>query len=156
MSSHRDWFQAYSLLKTPRKIWLGDNTFILAHGVGHIPIHMCADHKWNRAILQDVLYVPDLHGNLLSVSALTQHGAQVHFAPKSCEIRDKNSILTCVGHLEDNLYILNARTYVWDSAQVDEPKADEDFFSAGHVTALQLRMHSQMATVDVKLRHRYL
>ena len=60
MSSHRDWFQAYSPLDPPRKIWLGDNTFIQALSVGRIPIHMRADHKWNWAILQDVLYVLDL------------------------------------------------------------------------------------------------
>ena len=72
MSSHRDWFQAYRQLKRLHKVWLGDNTFIQAHGVGCIPIHMHTDRKWNRVVLQDVLYVPELHGNLLSVSALAQ------------------------------------------------------------------------------------
>jgi len=75
MSLHRDWFQAYRQLKRPRKVWLRDNTFILAHGVGRIPVHMHANQKWNRVVLQDVLHIPELHGNLLSVSALAQRGA---------------------------------------------------------------------------------
>ena len=75
MSSHQDWFQLYTQLEKPRKVWLGDNTSIMAYGVSHILIHMRMDSKWNRVILQDVLHVPNLHGNLLSVSMLAQCGA---------------------------------------------------------------------------------
>jgi len=155
MSSHQDWFQTYSQLDTPCKVWLGDNTFILAHGIGCIPIHMHADHKWNQVILQDVLHVPDLHGNLLSMSALMQRGAHVHFAAKTCKIHDKNDVLTCIGHLKDNLYILDARMYVHDTAciaQVDNPKLDSDFSGS----EMALRAHSQMATADVWLWHHHL
>ena len=153
MSLNWDWFLAYSLLDPPHKIWLGDNTYIQALGVGRIPIHMRADHKWNRAILQDILYIPELYGNLLSVSALAQCGAQVKFAPKTCEIQDKDNILTCIGHIEGNLYILDARTYVRDPthiAQVNVPKLDEDFCN-GHEMAL--RTHAQAATTNTSLRH---
>jgi len=51
MSSQCDWFQAYQLLATPHKVWLGNNSYILAHGVGHIPIHMQANNKWNKVVL---------------------------------------------------------------------------------------------------------
>ena len=72
MSSQHDWFQAYQPLATPRKVWLSDNSYILAHGVGRIPIHMQANEKWNKIVLQDVLHVPKLHRNLLLVSALAK------------------------------------------------------------------------------------
>jgi len=156
MSSHRDWFQAYSPLNPLHKIWLRDNTFIQALSIGCIPIHMHANCKWNRAILQDVLYVLALHINLLSVSMLALCGTQVHFAPKTCEIQDKDNLLTCIGHVEDNLYILDACTYVCKPTcitQVNIPKSDEDFFAAGHVTALRFHVHTQAVTANTPLGH---
>jgi len=72
MSSQCDWFQSYQPSTTPRKVWLGDNSYILAHGISRIPISMQANNKWNKIILQDALYVPELHSNLLSVSTLTK------------------------------------------------------------------------------------
>ncbi|KAI0061978.1 hypothetical protein BV25DRAFT_1804481, partial [Artomyces pyxidatus] len=112
MSSQRHWFHQYQPLDVPRKVWLGDNRHILAHGTGRVPVLMQARGRWNKVILQDVLYVPDLHGNLLSVSALARRGAVVQFLGKTCEILDKDGILTCEGHLEDSLYIVHARTEV--------------------------------------------
>jgi len=116
MSSHRDWFQSYQPLKPPCKVWLGDNSYILAQGVGQILVRMRADHKWSRILLQDVLHVPDLHGNLLSVSALARRGARIQFLNETCEIVDKTGHLTCVGNLEDNLYILDTQTVTECSA----------------------------------------
>src|SRR5882762_4076276 len=109
------WFQRYTPLSSPRKVWLGDNSYITAHGIGHIPVHMRAKNKWNRVILQDVLYVPELHGNLLSVSALAKRGPRVQFFDHRREILDKDGTLTCVGHLDNSLYVVDARTSVSDS-----------------------------------------
>ena len=45
---------------------------------------MKANDDWHKATLGNVLYVPDLHGNLLSVSHLIHRGAEVRFTKGGC------------------------------------------------------------------------
>ncbi len=66
-------------------------------GVGRIAVEMKAERRWNRAVLQDVIYVPELHGNLLSVSQLARRGADVNFTKGGYQIHDQHGLLTCVG-----------------------------------------------------------
>jgi hypothetical protein len=70
---------------------------------------MKAAGDWHHAVLQDVLYVPELHGNLLSVSQLARCGADVRFAKGGCQIYDQHGALTCEGPLRGNLYIMPVR-----------------------------------------------
>ena len=58
--------------------------------------------------LNKVLYVPDLSKNLLSVSAMTQMGAEVLFNDGKCIISKDEREIT-IGHLVDSkLYVVNA------------------------------------------------
>jgi len=140
-------------------VWLGDNSYITAHGIGHIPVHMRAKNKWNRVILQDVLYVPELHGNLLSVSALAKRGARVQFFDHRCEILDKDGTLTCVGHLDNSLYVVDARTSISDSARLTHvdvfPSEGDDIPTDDDATAAYTA-RSQISTADVRTWHRRL
>jgi len=104
MCSNHKWFTHFTHLATPVNIVLGDNSSIEGTGVGRIAVQMKAEGKWYRAVLQDVLYVPELHGNLLSASQLTRYGADVRFAKGGCQIHDQKGILTCEGTLRGNLY----------------------------------------------------
>ena len=72
--SKRDWFTRFTALALPINIVLGDNSAIHGTGIGRIAVQMMANGKWVRAVLQDVIYVPELHGNILSVSQLTRRG----------------------------------------------------------------------------------
>src|SRR5882757_4240315 len=66
MCSRREWFTYFNSLPSPISVVLGDNHSIPATGVGRVIVCMCAKGKWKHQMLQNVLYVPDLHGNLLS------------------------------------------------------------------------------------------
>lgn len=46
-------------------------------------------------ILQNVLYVPDLSKNLVSVTAMTRTGAEVYFDEKKCIKNDRKFV---IGH----------------------------------------------------------
>jgi hypothetical protein len=61
------------------------------------------------AIIQKALHVPDLHGNLLSVSNLTNHGLKVIFEPDNCQIFNKTGKLIGKAYLRNNLYVLDAQ-----------------------------------------------
>jgi hypothetical protein len=79
---------------------------------------MHADNKWKTAIFQEVLFVPDLHGNLLSISYLAQHGASLLFSGASCSLRDKTGTVTCQGYMSSNLYIMDIRTVISEKVHV--------------------------------------
>jgi hypothetical protein len=68
---------------------------------------MLANGKWINSILQDVLYVLDLYGNLLSISHLAQCDAEVHFLGEACQVYDQRKSLILKGGLCNNLYVMN-------------------------------------------------
>jgi hypothetical protein len=109
MSSCQEWFHQYIPLTKPIKVVLGDNSAIIATSVGHIFVRMHNGSRWFPAILQDILHVPDLHGNLLSVSHFNHHGNEIHFTNQRCELLDKSRTITCVSHLQGSLYQMDIK-----------------------------------------------
>jgi GAG-pre-integrase domain len=71
---------------------------------------MCAGNEWNDVILQNILYVPKLHGNLLSVSHLTDCGANVRFAGQGCHIYNLYGNIIYESQRHQNLYLMNIYT----------------------------------------------
>ena len=57
--------------------------------------------------MHDVLRVPNLHSNLLSVSKLILRGLNVHFNLLECVVRASNGEILAVALLESNLYQLD-------------------------------------------------
>lgn len=107
MSCNREWFYSFTTLTRPIRVTLGDDSTIHATGVGHIPVRMRANGRWNNAVLQDVLYVPDLNGNLLSVARITQRGADIRFTGEGCQLYTQARQLTCSGQLQGKLYMMD-------------------------------------------------
>ena len=61
---------------------------------------ICVEHKKNKQNLlmaSEVLFVPKLAKNLLSVRAMTKHGAKVCFAGDKC-IASKNGQSVVIGY----------------------------------------------------------
>lgn len=55
--------------------------------------------------LKELLYVPELSGNVLSVSRITDEGYSVVFGPTSCRILDGNKVIA-IGEKNEGLYYL--------------------------------------------------
>ncbi|KIL57633.1 hypothetical protein M378DRAFT_16140, partial [Amanita muscaria Koide BX008] len=110
MSSQRHWFHMYRDLSPPKKVWLGDERYILATGIGQLHLEMNLDNGQKcLTIIRSAYFVPDLSGNLISISYLTKRGYGVNFDEGGCCILNKKSGDLCgVAHEVDNLYILNA------------------------------------------------
>ena len=158
MCSNREWFTHFTPLLTPVKIVLGDNSSIQGTGVGRIAVEMKAKGQWNRAVLQDVLYIPELHGNLLSVSQLACHAANVRFAKGGCQIHDQRGVLTCKGSLCGNLYIMPIRVILAESArmavaQVDAFPTDGEELAPHTDAATALVAHSATSKANVHTWH---
>lgn len=110
---------------------------------------MFANGKWINSVLQDVLYVPDLHGNLLSVLHLTCRGAEVHFLREDCHVYDRRKSLILEGGLHNNLYIIKlsvispvtANITIFDSYTIDIMQPPDH--------ALTMRLTSAAASLDL-------
>ena len=99
----------YVEFKQPCIVNLGDNRSILAYGKGTYRIVAdLGDHVQNIS-LRDVLYLPDLENNLLSVRAMVKLGSNVRFEGEECEIT-RNSKLLAVGKMQGKLYMLKITT----------------------------------------------
>jgi len=111
MSSQQKWFITYEKLLELRRVWLGDEHFILAVGTGRVQLTVTVDGHNSEYILSDVYHVPSLNGNLLSVSALNRHGYNLNFASLRCQLMKSGQVIA-MAHEENNLYILNASLFI--------------------------------------------
>ena len=64
---------------------MGNGAVVQAHGKGTIEVQT----KGGSRTIKDVLHVPDLEQNLLSVGQLVEHGYGLHFGDCGCIILDK-------------------------------------------------------------------
>src|SRR5713226_7207630 len=67
----------------------------LATGEGRVKVKLRSHAREHHIILQDVLYVPDLHGNLLSVVAVSLNKKAITFLENICTLRDRQENLLC-------------------------------------------------------------
>src|SRR5258708_37964894 len=110
MCSHCEWFSSFSPLSKPTTVVLGNNGNILATSVRCIKVKLCMHTKECHFVLQDILYVPDLHGNLLSVGQLAKNGAQVSFLDDICTLHNRQGAILCKVKSRGNLFIMPAAT----------------------------------------------
>ena len=66
------------------KVKIGNGSYIEVKGKGTVAIEGHAGLK----LISDVLYVPDIDQNLLSVPQLIEKGYKVFFEDKNCMIKD--------------------------------------------------------------------
>jgi len=118
MCSHHSWFSYFAPLSWHTKVILSDNSTIPATGSGHLNVKMFTNGKWSNTVLQDVLYVPDLHRNLLSVLHLAWRGADVLFSGEACQVFNHHKSPILEGGLHNNLYIMNMQVTDYITANV--------------------------------------
>ena len=106
MTYEWSWLVNYVEFKRPCKVNLGDDRTILAFGKG--TYNLVADlgnGSTQNIALKEVLYLPDLKKNLLSVQAMTKLNASIQFDGTECKIM-RNSKLLATGKIHEKLYML--------------------------------------------------
>ena len=105
MSFERNRLSEYVEFKQPCVVNLGDSRTILAYGKGTYRITADVDGHTQPISLREVLYLPDLDRNLLSVRAMVKLGATVMFEDGVCKV-SRNSKLLAIGIMVGKLYVL--------------------------------------------------
>jgi len=97
----RSQFSTYSDISSEQAITIADGTKIQAKGQGEIEKLTTG----GSIILTDVWHVPEIGGNLMSVSRMVDSGYKVEFGPIACAI-SKAGVRRELGHRYGRLYYL--------------------------------------------------
>ena len=101
-------FLDYVELDQNIKIQIGDGKYLDAIGKGNINVNFKSNgNRITSCTLKNVLYVPSLRHNLISVSQITAKGNNTLFVDDKCLIVDKNNnVIACATKI-GNLYTLD-------------------------------------------------
>jgi hypothetical protein len=103
MTPHRAAFDMYEVIPT-RNMHMGDDTIVEAIGMGFILVEVMVKGRTKRIKIKDVLHVPKLHANLLSVSKISSSGCKVQFNMNECIVRAFDGEVIAIALREGNLY----------------------------------------------------
>jgi hypothetical protein len=78
MTPHRAAFDMYEVIAT-RNVHMGDDSIVEVIGMGSILVEVMVKGRTKRIRIKDVLHVPKLHANLLSMSKILSSGCRVQF-----------------------------------------------------------------------------
>ncbi len=95
-------------LTRAQTVILGDGHHLeaTANGVVEMQLVLPGGVK-KKCRLNDVLYVPDLSYNLLSVSKMTEAGKRINFLDARCLVTDEKDRVIAIASKKGNLYYLN-------------------------------------------------
>ena len=121
MCGDRNFFVKLDELKKSHVI-LADGQKLTSAGVGEGVLQNIIEDGRNQQIkLLDVLYVPELKGNLISVKKLTDKGFEVHFKDDQCHIMKDGKILIRANE-DKGLYYLQLIQTALKTVEVNEAK----------------------------------
>jgi len=85
MTSHGEWFRDAKDLKTLGFVETNDDTTHPITQIGKVPLSM---EDGQTKYLKDILHVPTITKNLVSVGQMVEQGLQVIFNPNGCFVED--------------------------------------------------------------------
>ena len=91
LCKNRKMFQSVSRLRYPKSVKVGDGSVVMAKFQGTIKMKIRSENGITKFKMMNVLYVPELKYNLLSVSQASKSGKTIQFDQFGAEIIDKVS-----------------------------------------------------------------
>ena len=97
-------------MDTPQIVALGDRRSIETHKQGTVKLKLKqSDGSYRSGALHDVLYVPELSYNLLSIAKATSLGKIIRFDESTCKIVNKAEEVIGVATKYGSLYYLSCQ-----------------------------------------------
>ena len=116
-------FLEFHSSERPQHVTLGDGHSLSAIGTGNVSLELVLRNgKTRQCQLYNVLYVPKLSYNLLSVSKVTEAGKRVEFQSTDCQIVDQEGKMVAVGIRKGSLYYLSCRQKRVDQVHMSDAK----------------------------------
>ena len=111
MTFELDTLTNVEMFDEPTPVYLGDKSVVLSHGKGQTRLR--TDSDGNCLTLNEVLFVPKLAKNLLSVRSMTKRGAEVRFTGDRCIATKNGQSLTIGRSTNGSLYKLLSPVMPW-------------------------------------------
>ena len=119
--NNRQSFLEFYSLERPQHVTLGDGHSLNSIRIGNVAIELLLGNGNTRQChLYNVLCVPKLSYNLLSVSKATEAGKRVEFNSTGCQIMNKEGKVVAVGIRKGSLYYLSCQQKRIDQAHVSD------------------------------------
>ena len=126
MSHSRDSFSQYKLLDEHVSVEVGDGRYLKGVGVGEVLLTLSLpNNKSRKCTLTNVLHVPELHCNLVSVNQASSHGKMITFSENLCKIFDNKKNLLATANKVGKLYLLNCTVHVVAKAMSIKKASDD-------------------------------
>jgi hypothetical protein len=127
--AHQSWFSSYTSLSTPIRVRIGNSRHINAISTGCVTVETKVNGETKPLTLKNVLHVPNLHINLLSVHQLDAHGFKAAFSQGTCRIFNESDHTIGIAKHDGSLYalqvtVMTATAYI-ASVPLDVRPGDE-------------------------------
>ena len=103
MTSYQEWFRDLRDPDRPNYVETGDDTTHPIRHVGNVPF----GKEGNQTYIKNVLHVPTIMKNLISVNQMVEQGMQVCLNHASCFV-EKEGQLIARGQRQDQMFILES------------------------------------------------
>jgi hypothetical protein len=139
MCSSKDQFQ--NIAQNDQLLNFANHSFTKIRGTGNVKIKVSNENNLRSVNLNNVMYVPDLRSNLLSVGKITDKGSRMIFENNKVYILDKDGKEIMIGQKRNHLY------YVRDILLVD--KREETAASTMNISRTKIQeWHEQFGHIN--------
>ena len=126
-------------LKTHTDVKVGNGQILSATAQGVVSLRVRYGRESRKCKLNNVLYVPDLSCNILSVSKAAEKGTTMKFSESSCVIRDANHKANTVAVKVGGLYEIKVTPFQVYSTRHQLLKEDLWHLRYGHLSMKNLQ-----------------
>ena len=106
MTYDKTYLEDYQEFHDKEFVTLGDGKTVHSHGKGNVKLQL---NQGRTGTLKDVLYVPKLSCNLLSVGRAADQNMTVKFDQDKCYFKDSNGQMVATGTRQNRMYQLDFR-----------------------------------------------
>lgn len=107
MCNNKYSFMTLTLFEKTRECMVGDGNRVTILGKGNVKVKCFVETGTVVAILYDVLYIPDLATNLLSIGSCTTKGLTAMFEQGICFLKRRDKTVAMGKRINKELYLMN-------------------------------------------------
>lgn len=125
MTMHKEWLQD-ATAPPVTSIRIANDKILKVESCGNVIIKVPdAQGNINKILVRNVIYVPELSTNLISVSKMIKSGCSVQFTDNGCKILNKNYQKVADANLINDMYKINI---IFENAQAMPAVVENDTF----------------------------
>jgi len=151
MTHRREWLYDFEPIEKGQfGVRIGDNHVIDALGRGKIDVIATINDKKVQHKLCNVLFVPDLRKNLLSIGAAADNNIEARLSKTNIKLMFNNNAIAYGTRISDGFYSMNFKTIVNASANVSSATANEQVWHErfGHANYKVIQQLANSSAVD--------